>query len=114
MISHIPIPGMPDRASELQKFIPTLEQIEARPSPRVIKSHLPLYLLHPKLLDTSKVITKMTRFLYNFKESILIIVLCLVSCLSDCLRCSKSKRRHCFLFSSPQAYQITFISRGCG
>ena len=99
MISHIPIPGMPDRASELQKFIPTLEQIEARPSPRVIKSHLPLYLLHPKLLDTSKVINKMTRFLYNFQ-------LYFNNCsmlLSDCLRCSKSKRRHCFLFSSPQA-----------
>jgi len=59
MISHKPIPGMSDGVSEFAKFIPTLEQIESRPSPRVIKSHLPLYLLHPKLLDTSKVNNKM-------------------------------------------------------
>ena len=26
------------------------------PSPRIIKTHLPFYLLHPKLLDTSKVV----------------------------------------------------------
>lgn len=30
-------------------------QIDRMPSPRVIKPHLPFYLLHPNLLDTSKV-----------------------------------------------------------
>lgn len=32
-----------------------LDQLERMKSPRVLKSHLPLYLLHPELLDTSKV-----------------------------------------------------------
>ena len=32
-----------------------LNSAEKMPSPRVLKSHLPFYLLHPKLLDTSKV-----------------------------------------------------------
>ncbi len=41
---------------EFDKMILTLEMVENMPSPRVIKSHLPFYLLHPKLLDTSKVI----------------------------------------------------------
>ena len=30
-------------------------EIEAKPSPRIIKPHLPFYLLHPTLVDTSKV-----------------------------------------------------------
>lgn len=33
-----------------------LDQIEQMDSPRVIKTHLPLYLLNPTLLNTSKVI----------------------------------------------------------
>ena len=33
----------------------TLEKINKMPSPRVIKSHMPFYLLHPDLLDTCKV-----------------------------------------------------------
>lgn len=32
-----------------------LDQIEQMDSPRVIKTHLPLYLLNPTLLNTSKV-----------------------------------------------------------
>ena len=40
---------------ELGKLIMSLEMIENMLSPRVIKSHLPFHLLHPKLLDTSKV-----------------------------------------------------------
>lgn len=32
-----------------------LDQLERMKSPRVFKTHLPLYLLHPELLDTSKV-----------------------------------------------------------
>jgi hypothetical protein len=68
MISHKPIPGMSDRVYEFSKFIPTLDQIESRPSPRVIKSHLPLYLLHPKLLDTSKVNNKMNAVIIIFRH----------------------------------------------
>jgi len=33
----------------------TLEKINQMPSPRVIKSHMPFYLLNPDLLDTCKV-----------------------------------------------------------
>lgn len=42
----------------------TLEMINKMPSPRIIKTHLPLCLLHPKLLDTCKVKDqpKKTRF----------------------------------------------------
>ena len=36
--------------------IPTLGEIDNMQSPRVLKSHLPFYLLNPKLLDTCKVI----------------------------------------------------------
>jgi hypothetical protein len=32
-----------------------LNQLERMKSPRVFKTHLPLYLLHPELLETSKV-----------------------------------------------------------
>lgn len=32
-----------------------LDEIDRMASPRIFKSHLPFYLLHPKLLDTSKV-----------------------------------------------------------
>ena len=42
---------------ETRKVAPTPEIISKMTSPLVIKSHLPFYLLHPKLLDTSKVIS---------------------------------------------------------
>lgn len=32
-----------------------LDDLEKMPSPRIMKSHLPFYLLHPELLSTSKV-----------------------------------------------------------
>ena len=32
-----------------------LDSYDKMPSPRMFKSHLPFYLLHPELLDTSKV-----------------------------------------------------------
>ncbi len=32
-----------------------LDSFDKMPSPRMFKSHLPFYLLHPELLDTSKV-----------------------------------------------------------
>ena len=35
-----------------------LNEIERMNSPRIFKSHLPFFLLHPKLLDTSKVLQK--------------------------------------------------------
>ena len=34
-----------------------LEEFDKMPSPRILKSHLPFYLLHPELLETSKVKT---------------------------------------------------------
>jgi len=37
------------------KMIRDLDELERMTTPRVIKTHLPLYLLNPKLLDTSKV-----------------------------------------------------------
>ncbi|KAI9555126.1 hypothetical protein GHT06_017641 [Daphnia sinensis] len=42
--------------AEFTKMMVTLEMVEEMPSPRIIKSHLPFYLLHPKLLDTCKVV----------------------------------------------------------
>ncbi len=43
-------------AEELYSVFPPLEAIDALPSPRSIKSHLPFYLLPPDLLETSKVV----------------------------------------------------------
>ena len=43
----------------LQKWrlaMSTTQKIEAQPNPRLIRPHLPFYVLNPKLLDTSKVI----------------------------------------------------------
>lgn len=40
---------------EVHVMVPKVDVIERIPSPRVIKSHLPFSLLHPQLLDTSKV-----------------------------------------------------------
>ena len=42
---------------ETRKAVPTPGMIAERPAPVVVKSHLPFYLLHPKLLDTSKVLS---------------------------------------------------------
>lgn len=36
-------------------MIRDLDQLDAMDSPRIIKTHLPLYLLNPTLLSTSKV-----------------------------------------------------------
>lgn len=50
--------SMPYLTSELevQPYLAQhLQNVEKMPSPRILKSHLPFYLLHPKLLDTSKV-----------------------------------------------------------
>lgn len=41
--------------AELEMGFWKLKSLAERPSPRVIKSHLPFHLLPPKLLDTSKV-----------------------------------------------------------
>lgn len=47
-----------------------LHQLERMKSPRVFKTHLPLYLLHPELLDTSKVSRPaFDRFYLNHKYS---------------------------------------------
>lgn len=41
-----------------------LSELSSLPSPRIFKSHLPFYLLHPELLETSKVETSFTRFFH--------------------------------------------------
>jgi len=46
-----------------------VEEIDQTTETRVVKSHLPLYLLNPKLLDTSKVSINMT----HVNHSILIL-----------------------------------------
>ena len=56
IVSQEPIPDIPQK-EQFKYMMCNLEQIENMPSPRVIKSHLPLYLLHPNLLDTSKVLS---------------------------------------------------------
>ncbi|XP_039746649.1 luciferin sulfotransferase-like [Pararge aegeria] len=58
MLNIDEFPLTADLKKELKKsLIPvTLEQIEEMPSPRFIKSHLPLSLLPPSLLDTTKVV----------------------------------------------------------
>ena len=43
-------------SAELLDALPTLEKMSDLPSPRVLKSHLPAYLLPPALLDTCKAI----------------------------------------------------------
>ena len=44
----------------------TIDKIEEMTSPRVIKSHLPFYLLPPKLLDTAKVWTRLRQISKSF------------------------------------------------
>lgn len=39
------------------KLLLTVDKVEQFPSPRVIRPHIPFYLLPPQLLDTSKVIS---------------------------------------------------------
>lgn len=47
--------------TSLDNYPPHLKEViklqvrEDMPSPRILQTHLPFYLLHPKLLDTSKV-----------------------------------------------------------
>ena len=41
---------------ETRNAVTTPGMIAQRPAPVVVKSHLPFYLLHPKLLDTCKVL----------------------------------------------------------
>jgi len=41
----------------LGEVLRNLDDIDKMSSPRVLKSHLPFYLLNPKLLDTCKVIS---------------------------------------------------------
>ena len=50
-----------DAPAEIRKEVPTLGMIAGMPSPVVIKSHLPFYLLNSKLLDASKKIKKLER-----------------------------------------------------
>lgn len=49
----------PEDSDQVINRIHSLQNIEEMPSPRVIKTHLPLYLLHPNLLDTCKVLKQL-------------------------------------------------------
>ncbi|XP_046448178.1 sulfotransferase 1B1-like isoform X1 [Daphnia pulex] len=40
----------------MKNFLMTVDKVEKLPSPRVIRPHLPFYLLPPELLDTTKVV----------------------------------------------------------
>ena len=71
----------------------TIDKIEEMTSPRVIKSHLPFYLLPQKLLDTAKV--RMTSF-PNEILKILGLIINLKIMTGD-LRCTQSQGRHRFL-----------------
>jgi hypothetical protein len=42
------------------KMMMTVDKVDQLPSPRVIRPHLPLYLLPPQLLDTAKVLPNLT------------------------------------------------------
>jgi hypothetical protein len=49
---------MPFMSSEIEmspRMSEMFESFDKMPSPRIFKSHLPFYLLHPELLDTCKV-----------------------------------------------------------
>ena len=51
------IPAIEDMAGEMppEMMMITLDKLDAMPSPRIIKTHLPINCLPPKLLDTCKV-----------------------------------------------------------
>merc|ERR1740128_1626118 len=51
-LSQIEVPNQVEDVTKLM----TLEKIEEMSSPRVIKTHLPFYLLPPRLVDTCKVV----------------------------------------------------------
>lgn len=73
------------------------------PSPRIIQTHLPFYLLHPDLLETSKVFYVTIyfflyfgkRFIYSFVENMF----------PDYIRSTQSQRRHSLLLLSLQVVQ---------
>lgn len=87
-----PTKAPPEMAEPMKKIIPDIEFIENLPSPRIIKTHLPLYLLHPKLLDTAKAC-----FLIFPHEMVFTYRLIL-----GCLRGSESERRHRLLLPPSQ------------
>lgn len=64
----------PEDSTQSITKLHSLEKIENMPSPRIIKTHLPLYLLHPELLDTCKVgileLRESKLFLYHFQKCI--------------------------------------------
>ena len=57
----------PALSAEALDALPTFEKMRDLPSPRVLKSHLPAYLLPPALLDTCKVII-ITRTITAFNQ----------------------------------------------
>ena len=50
------MPYLTSDPAMLAQIIKMMGNVDKMPSPRVIKTHLPFFLLHPNLLETSKVI----------------------------------------------------------
>ena len=75
-------------------FFRTPKEIDALPSPRVIRPHLPLDLLNPNLLDSTKVCHISCHYFMNFFDPFL--------CVTGHLRGPQSKGRHRLFLSFSQ------------
>jgi hypothetical protein len=82
-----------------------LEQIDQMAGPRIIKSHLPLYLLNPQVLSTSKVSLAEIPNLTTIRLS---LTVALTFTLGR-LRGSQPQRRHRLLLSLPSAAAIPSV-----
>jgi hypothetical protein len=49
------MPYLSAMSGPMKNYLMTVDKVEKLPSPRVIRPHLPFYLLPPELLDTAKV-----------------------------------------------------------
>jgi hypothetical protein len=59
------MPYLSTRMQTMREMFMNVDKVEQLPSPRVIRPHMPMYLLPPTLLDTAKVfpiILKKTNF----------------------------------------------------
>ena len=79
----------------------TTEQLQALPSPRVIKSHLPFYLLPPRLVDTCKVLIDSIDLISLIWFDLNWLIR------AGGVRRSQSQGRHRVLFSSLQTCMVS-------
>ena len=78
---------------EMTTFMPSVEVIDKMHSPRVIKSHLPFFLLPSNLLDTCKVNNKYAVYLNNH----LLDFDCLIKHLCMVVFKKNKKVKNCFM-----------------